>query len=264
MAISRGKQYVRPVIVEVKPSKLAPSSPSPPSSPKAVRFAPSSSGTVSREITSTEHWSLYHFESHARTCPACFNPLAIYLRGGQLCTTGHDLAQDVAVHVYHKAGQIYSTEKDKHKDVHVELPPNYDQVRGLLKGMDHRLRATSRPIISYDQNYPISPRLSPSEQSYPEVRREVVIEPADSRRDRRSGRKSKHKSKRYETTVVHEHDSDREPSPRESKPEPSSRDSKPRERRGSLYYADRQRKEKNYYVEEREPDWERKKREDRR
>lgn len=260
MAISRGKQYSRPVnIVEIRPSNIAPSSP--PSSPKAVRFAPSRSGVVtgiSRELTCVEAWSLYHFEDHARACSTCHDPLDVYLSGGQLCDYGHALAQDVAEHVYHRAGEIYSRKKDKHKHVRVELPPGYDQVRGLLKGMAHRIRQASGPVISYDRSYPVSPRPSPAEREpeYYEGRTEVTIEPADSRRHKGSGRKSRHKSSPYKTTVVQEYDSEPEPS--------SSREAKPRERRGSLYHSDRQRKEKDYHVETREPAWERRKKDERR
>lgn len=259
MAVSRGeKQYVRPRIVEVKPLKSYNTTPSPPPSPKAVRFAP----TASRQITSTEHWSLWHFENHARICVTCYDPLAIYLRNGQLCSLGHDLAQDVAVHVYHKAGEIYSTEKDKQKDVRVELPQGFDQVRRLLKGMEYRLRSSNRPIISYDQHYPVSPRLNSAAPMYNGAaeRREVIIEPATTSQ-RTSTSKSKSKSKSHKSTypkatVIQEADPEPEPA--------REKETQPRERRGSLYRSDRQRKEKNYHVEEREPDWERRRKEERR
>ena len=112
---------------------------------KAVRFTPLVT-CVSRPCTPTEAWSLYHFEVHARKCPECYDPLGIYLRGGSLCDVGHALAQDVALHFYQKAGEVYSHEKDQHKHVRVELPPGYDQVRGLLKGMDRAIRSGSRTV----------------------------------------------------------------------------------------------------------------------
>lgn len=258
MATARGTKY-RPVkVVEFSAParKIAPSSPksSPPSSPKKVQFA--SKATSSRELTSPEAWSLYHFECHARGCPACYEPLGVYLKGAQLCDAGHALAQDVAIHVYYKAGEIYS--QDTYKLVRVELPPGYDQVRGLLKGMDHRLRQTSQPpMISYDRSYPVSPR-QPSRRPEYEERNEVIIEPADSRPSKGSGRKSKHKSSKHKTTVIQ----DTKP---EVEPELStSQESKPRERRGSLYVSDQARRERKYNTETREPQWERSKKDERR
>ena len=274
MTTSRSKQYPR-IVVERRPTSGG--SQSPPSSPKEVRFAQSSSGLVtgvSRQLTSTEHWSLYHFETHALACSTCHDPLRVYLSGGRLCDTGHALAQDVAEHVYHQAGEIYSTTREKQKAVRVELPPGYDQTRGLLKGLERHLRS-SRPIVSYDRSYPVSPRPTSREPEYNNGRREVVIEPADSRRpqdstrrkdssSRRessgskeaSGRRSKHKPTRYNTTVVQE---------RETEPEPSSsRQPERTERRGSLYAEDQERKQRVYKVETREPKWERQKEDNRR
>ena len=272
MATSRGsKQYVREVnLVERQPTKskgsnvaVVSSSPhsSPPSSPKAVRFAPSKSGVVtgvSRELNPTEAWSLYHFECHAKACSTCRDPFQTYVKRGQLCETGHALAQDVALHVHYTAGEIYSTAKDKQKLVRVELEPGYDQVRSLLKGLDHRLR--SKPTITYDRSQPSTSRRTTTTQQEldpSQGRKEVIIEPGDSRKDKSSGRKSRQKSTRYKTTVVQEPDSDPEPS---SSKEPA----KPRERRGSLYYSDQQRNKKKYHVEERAPQWERNDKEERR
>ena len=252
MAFSRNNRYVRPVIVEAKPSNLAPESP--PRSPKAVRFTKSTS--VTRYPNPTEAWSLYHFENHAAFCSACHNPMDVHIRGGRLCDQGHALAQDVAIHVYDRAGEIYSKHKDNHKHVRVELPPHYHHVRSLLRVMDRGIRSTppqhrTVPIISYDRTYPVPPRRSSAEYDeetmrYAEEPRTVVITPGDSQSHRRSGpRKSKRKSNGYRATVVQEYDSE---------PEAFARDAKPRERRGSLYYADRQRKEKGYRTVVHEPE----------
>ena len=244
-----------PVIVEVKPSdvgcsNIAPSSP--PGSPtKKARFAHTDSGLisgVSRPLTPTEAWSLYHFETHARKCPECYDPLGVHLKGNRLCDNGHALAQDVAEHVYHRAGEVYSKKTDDHKHVRVEIPPGYDQLRLLLQAIDRAVRSTSRttPIISYDTNYPVSARRRESSperrRRYEDEREEVIVEPASSQR--RPQRKSSHKSKRYSTVVVND-DVEAEP----SRP-------KPDQRRGSLYDIDlqRQKKDKGYLVEIREPE----------
>ena len=262
MPVSRGKQYVTPTIVEVKPSNvgsnIAPSSPPP--SPKAVRFAPSSSDVVtgvSRQLTPPEAWSLYYFESHARQCHECQDPLRVHLKGGRLCDTGHALAQDVAIHVYHHAGEVYSREKDDHKLVRVELPPGYDQVRGLLKSMDRYIRSSNRtrPIISYDSNYPVSARRRSSPER-PRTRDEpasVIVEPTSSQRPQRTkSTKSKTKPSGYKTVVQ----DDVQP-----EPEPLRRPTRD-QRRGSLYEDDlkRERKDKGYRVEIREPERERERR----
>lgn len=252
--VSNGAQGVQPVVVEVKPRNVAPSSPSPPPSPKAVRFAPS----ASRQLSNTEEWSLWHFEHHASKCKTCYDPLGAYRENARLCPEGHALAQDVAINVCYKDGDIYATRKEQHKLVRVEIKPGYWHVLGLLKSMDHHLRSSSsrrQPIISYDRNYPVSaryPKERKSEyQSDQRDRREtVIIEPASSRPERRSShRGSRHPGKRYDTVVV---DDDVE-APR---PSPSSPTTKYKEHRGSLYKDEMARleREKRYRVEVREPE----------
>jgi hypothetical protein len=47
----------------------------------------------------------------------------------------------------------------------VELPPNYDQTRGLLQAIDRALRSThgATPITSYDQTYAVNTALRENE-----------------------------------------------------------------------------------------------------
>lgn len=253
MPTSRGKAYVTQ---EVKPSNSGPTNiapVSPPGSPstKKARFATAPIEGFSRPLSSTEAWSLWHFETHARQCPECYNPLKIHQEGRRLCDTGHALAQDVAEHVYHRAGEIYSTKTDDHKLVRVELPPNYGQTRGVLQAIDRALRSAQRtaPVISYDRTYPVTRRRSPSPERRTRYRDEdqkevAYIEPNNTERDRRPQRRPTHKSRRYSTVVVNE---DVEAALREKK-----RDA----RRGSLYDTDIQRlqKDKGYVVEIREPE----------
>ena len=239
MPHSRGK-HVKPVIVEVKPSNVCGSK----------RTDSGVVTSVSRPLTPTEAWSLWHFETHARLCPECYDPLGVHLKNAQLCGTGHALAQDVAEHVYHHAGEVYSKSTDDYKQVRVELPPGYTQVRGLLQAMDRAVRSTSRtsPIISYDPTYYVSARRrSPSPERrrrrYEDERAEIIVEPTRSK----SQRKSSHKPKRYSTVVV---DDNVEAGP-SRQPE-----KKPDARRGSLYETDLQRrkKDKGYLIEIREPE----------
>lgn len=253
MPAARGKQYLTQ---EVKPSNMgganmAPVSPPGSPSQKKARFASAPIEGVSRPLSTTEAWSLWHFETHARQCNDCYRPLDVAREGRRLCDTGHALAQDVAEHVYHKAGEIYSKKTDDHKLVRVELPPNYDQTRELLQAIDRALRKNLRttPIISYDTNYPVSRRRSPSAERRSRCRDDpketVYIEPGNTERDRRPQRRSTHKGRRYEKVVVDDNvESD------------MTREKKPDSRRGSLYDTDIQRlkKDKGYLVEIREPE----------
>lgn len=265
MTVSRGKEYIRPVkVVERQPTNTTSSPPTSPTSPKAVHFAKSTSQLVtgiSRELTPTEAWSLYHFEIHARRCENfCRDPLRGYLRGRRMCDTGSAYAKDVALHIYYKDGDIYAVQHEGLKPTRVEVPTAYDQVRSLLQKYAYRARKhASRPTVTHD----LSRKAKPTHDRAPE-RTEVVIEPGDSRRDKRSSdRKTKAKSSHYKTVVVHEDgvapESAPAPLPAQTLP-----DTKLKERRGSLYHSDRPRKTKQYHVEERLPSWERSKREEKR
>lgn len=247
--VSNGAHGVTPVVVEVKPRNVAPSTPSPPPSPKAVRFAPSSTQIASRPLTNTEEWSLWHFEHHASKCRTCYDPWRSYKESTRLCSEGHALAQDVAINVVYKSGDIYATKEEDRKLVRVEIKPGYWHVLGLLKSMDYHLRSSSRrqPVVSYDK--PVSARYPRDYKSDKRDRREtVIVEPASSRPERKSShRGSRHPSKRYETVVV---DDDVDAAG------PSSPSTKYKERRGSLYDAEMARleRDKRYRVEVREPE----------
>jgi len=170
-----------------------------------------------------------------------------------MCDTGSAYAKDVALHVYYKDGEIYAVQHEGLKPTRVEVPPAYDQVRSLLQKNAYRARKhASRPTVTHD----LSRRAKPAHERVPE-RTKAVIEPGDSRRDKRSSdRKTKAKTSHYKTVVVHEDEVTPEPAlaplPAQSLPE-----AKPKERRGSLYHSDRPRKTKEYLVEERAPRWER-------
>lgn len=231
---------MRPVVVEVRPdnvpSTMAPSSPS--ALPKSVRFAPTSSNRSSRPLTSVEAWSLYNFEIHARTCDYCFNSLAVHEQGGRLCDIGLGLAEDVACHVYHHENEIYSTRKDDSKLVRVEVPRGYTHLRQLLSKMGRTLRSHKMmaSIPSYDRYYPVPARRS--SLSAHALNGTVTIEPASS--SDRSKRPSSIKAHYGYTTI--------ESQPARSVPAVS------KERRGTLYEKDLQRKQDLYNVEIREPD----------
>ena len=226
MATSSGQAYITPATPQTK----------------KVQFRSPDIESYSRPLSSTEAWSLWHFETHAHQCPECYNPLKIHQEGRRLCDTGHALAQDVAEHVYHHAGEIYSKTTDDHKLVRVELLPNYGQTRCLLQAIDRALRSTSRttPVITYDPTYPVTRRRSPSPE-----------------------RRSRYRDENQKEAVYIERNvSERKP-PRTVVFEAASCEKKPDARRGSLYNTDIQRlkKDKGYVVEIREPgSWDRKRR----
>jgi hypothetical protein len=104
-------------------------SPSTPPSPKQVRFAPRSAELASRPLTPQEAWSLYHFETHARSCRLCSSH--------SLCSAGYALSQDVQVLVRQHGGEICSTRPDSEgKWIRVEIPHGYDRARSPTPSPD--------------------------------------------------------------------------------------------------------------------------------
>ena len=186
--------------------------------------------------------------------------------GGDLCAAGNALAEDVAVNLVYRDGDIYAVRKEDHKLVRVEMKPGLRHVQGYLKALRRYGRKSSgrnQPVINYDRDEPRSARYH--KERTPEYtsdrrgdRREtVVIEPASSRPERKSShRGSRHPPKRYDSVVI---DDDVEA------PRPLSPTKKYKERRGSLYDAEmaRQEKEKRYRVEVREPESSSRRRRDR-
>lgn len=141
------------------------STPASPSSPRNVHFLPAMSPVsgITRPLNMTEAWSLYHFEKHAEGCRHCYKPESVFKSGRPLCEVGHDLARDVLLHVRMSADVVYSTTREDHRWVRVEMQPDYCHTRGLLRAMERKRRqaaaesrsattstttATSMPTIS--------------------------------------------------------------------------------------------------------------------
>ncbi|GAB7349280.1 hypothetical protein MBLNU459_g8426t1 [Dothideomycetes sp. NU459] len=136
---------------------------SPSTSPR-VRFASTASAIVtgvSRPLSQKEAWSLYHFELHARDCVHCYDPYSRYKAGRRLCPTGDALAQDMAIHVCMRNGEVYERFSDGHKPSRVEVTHGYEQVLGQLKATERRERRNAR-----------SPIVVPARRSEDEHRRE--------------------------------------------------------------------------------------------
>jgi hypothetical protein len=138
-----------------------------PSLPRQVAF--SGNNTISRPPHEEELEAIRRFASHASHCPDCAHPYEAHVTGRTLCNRGHRYAQEVAAYVYSKAGKAYSVvdRKDGLAPTQVEIPVNCGAVRELLKAMDRGLRIRQPPVVSYDQTYPVAPRVvlaAPSQQ----------------------------------------------------------------------------------------------------
>lgn len=134
--------------------------PSSPKSPK-VGFADGFVTGISRPVNNDEHWTMYYFETHAAKCKSCFDPLVVSKTGKQLCSEGHELAFDVARLIFRrKDGEVYSREKEDHREVRVELPHDYVQTLSLLKAIQRSLKngeAFIKPK-SHDKSYHVPDR----------------------------------------------------------------------------------------------------------
>lgn len=166
-------------------------------------------------MTSTEAWSMYNFEVHARQCQDCHNPYEVYQRGQSLCETGHSLASDVAVHAYYKDGEAYSRKVIDSKLTRLELPHGYAQTTSLLRAMNRGLGSSraSPSVVIHDGT---------SSRRYRGDDPRVITEPATSSRSRRA---SKHKSSRYSTVIMQDDmENVTPPAPTTARPRSSSLD----------------------------------------
>ncbi|KAF1981993.1 hypothetical protein K402DRAFT_415220 [Aulographum hederae CBS 113979] len=138
-----------------------------PGSPKdkSVNFHSSPVTSVSRPVSTEEHWAIWYFEDHAARCDQCRNPYIVHKTGRRLCDVGHGLAQDVAAYLYRKDGETYSVYKDSHKIVRVEIPVDFHQAFGLLKAIERGLRHRAPFVTSMDRTYHIAPRLPQQPQA---------------------------------------------------------------------------------------------------
>ncbi|OCK77685.1 hypothetical protein K432DRAFT_407104 [Lepidopterella palustris CBS 459.81] len=142
---------------------------------RVVGFLPEPVTGICRPVNTSESWAAYNFETHARNCAYCHHPFEVHRSHEQLCDVGHRLAQDVARYIYNNSeGEAYSTAKEDHKLVRVEIPVGYDEVRSLLKAIERSLRHRSRrPFVSMDRTYYVAARAP-----LPDRTRSVKVEQA--------------------------------------------------------------------------------------
>ncbi|KAK4692603.1 hypothetical protein P7C71_g4632, partial [Lecanoromycetidae sp. Uapishka_2] len=134
------------------------------SSPRQVSFAKVPT-TYSRLPHDDELFVIKAFARHASHCASCAHPYEVHKKGGSLCSKGHQRALDVTEYVLNKAGQAYSmVDLDGNQRVQLEIPADCSVVRELLKALERGLRLRRKtPAISYDENYPIGPRILPAD-----------------------------------------------------------------------------------------------------
>ncbi|GAB7338130.1 hypothetical protein MBLNU457_4486t1 [Dothideomycetes sp. NU457] len=146
-------------------SSPASSTPASPSSPRNVHFLPAMSPVsgITRPLNRTEAWSLYHFEKHAESCRQCYRPESVFNSGRPLCEVGHDLARDVLLHIRMSDDVVYSTTREDHRWVRVEMQPDYCHTRGLLRAMERKRRqvaAKNRPATTSTTTTTSTPTVS--------------------------------------------------------------------------------------------------------
>ena len=186
------------------PQSISPIQPEPTHhKPKMARvgFAPIPA-TYSRLPHDDELYVMKAFARHASHCSACVHPYDVHLKGGSLCSKGHQRALDVAQYVFNKAGQTFSVvDLEGNRRVQMEIPADCAVVRELLKAMERGLRLRRKlPATSYDETYHVPPRViqPTSEHRRPQkpqyTRKPVLVTavPPSSRREKhsRSGRGS--------------------------------------------------------------------------
>lgn len=134
------------------------------SPPRIVRFDSDALVTgITRPLISSEAMAIYNFEEHAQRCSSCYRPYEVYRNGGQLCERGHSLAQSVASQLYKdRGGIVYSTAKEDHRLINVEIPRGFEHGLQLLRAIERSLRHRRRkPFVSLDRTYYVPPRIAP-------------------------------------------------------------------------------------------------------
>lgn len=147
-----------------------------------------------RELHADEEYVMMAFERHADHCTRCADPLRAHEKGHSLCNRGHQYAIDVTEYMYSKNGKAHSVvDRERNQATLVKIPRDCAATRGLLIAVENGLRLRrraqdhQRPIISYDQTYPVPPRRpAPQPAAYHEIiereprtpKRRVIVYPS--------------------------------------------------------------------------------------
>lgn len=114
----------------------------------APRSPSCASRSRGRPINAAELWSLHRFEDHSRDCSACLQRHSELLSKDLrlLCSSGHQLLEDVATELYCTGGITYSTTRDSGKTVPVELPPHYEFIATYLEVKSLEIQLVGPPM----------------------------------------------------------------------------------------------------------------------
>ena len=126
---------------------------------QAVTFSPEV--RASRRLREDERAVCYSWSKHANKCRYCYDPVAVWRKGGELCDRGRMYAIDVAQYIYSKGGRPHSViDKAAYgQRTEIEIPVEYDAVRSLVRAFDKGLTLDQkRPIISQDRDYYVPSR----------------------------------------------------------------------------------------------------------
>jgi len=164
-----------------------------------IRFKEGDVEGYSEPLRKKDHWVLYYFENHAVNCEQCESPYdRAYKRRGFLCKEGLKKATDVAdllFKVKRRDETVYRIDHDTGKQIRIEVPKEYLNIRQLLKA----IKQSQYAILdkAYDRTYPVQARtVEPSTHDvkpmdYPiEAEQFREFEP-----ERRPERKKSHRSK---------------------------------------------------------------------
>ena len=150
----------------------------PSAAPRQVGFAPIPA-TYSRLPHDDELYVMRKFAHHASHCTTCAHPYEVHRKGGRLCSKGHSRALDVAQYVFNRAGQAYSVvDLNGNRLLQMEIPADCSVVRELLRALERGLylRRKTQPA-SYDENYPIAPRVIQPERPQQQQQQQQQREP---------------------------------------------------------------------------------------
>jgi hypothetical protein len=126
-----------------------------------ITFARTLVTGVSRQLTNTEHWTLFYFEQHASQCPSCYNPEEVQKQNRQLCDQGRDLAVAVAGLLFRlrRDGKVVARDEGLHQHVCIEMPAKYEHVSGLFRAIEASKNGILQRPRSLDARFPVRPRI---------------------------------------------------------------------------------------------------------
>lgn len=194
-----------------------------------------------RQPRDDENSVMSYFARHAAKCADCQDPYLAYRQDRPLCRQGNALAKDVANYIYAKGGKPYSViDRKGGERIQIQIPVGMEVISLLVKAFDRGFVINKKPLVEAVQvenlprssHYPAPKEYVSPKKQYPEERQYLqgdikIVEITPH---------SQHKS-RKERIYYTDRDDDRSKAER-------------RERRGSLYYKDAEKRRQRQYEQE--------------